>query len=108
MVFTDFASSFLESAGWNIESALNNFLGGIDMSNAGTSNTGFRTAEEVLTGGIEGVPERAPIAQFTDTLLELDPAQVPRSLAAAAAPRPTAICAIVAARSIGNCIRPPA
>ena len=82
----EFAASFLDGASWNLEAAINNFLGGGNMDGSlGGSN--MDTGGAGGAGGVGGDPtlagfgdfideplERAPIAQFKDTLIDMDPA----------------------------------
>ncbi len=98
----EFATSFLDSYGWSLEAAVNNFMqeglgggggaggggggeGGIGAgagAGAGADSASFDAAaaipgmgDEFAGGGwVEPEEERAPLPQFSDTLVEADPA----------------------------------
>ena len=89
----EFALSFLEANGWNLEAAVSNFCDPSAASTApgaggGSSNGNMSNPAAAELGGFSDFQEeeRAPMAQFRDTLIDVDPAQrVPQRAPAAAA-----------------------
>ena len=74
----EFATSFLAANDWVLESAISNFMEPGSASHGGGSGGGGSAGSGSAgfsSGLLPDETERAPIAQFRDTLIEVDPAQ---------------------------------